>query len=67
MPPYWGKTKDRWSSGHAALVHEVDRTAGRLRVKIYGAHKTTDGVAVHPEWINLRSETRRVFVGRFDG
>lgn len=63
---YWMKTSNGIWFGHAGVIESVDRSAAVPTAKIFGAHKSQNGIATSSFDLKLiaESETRRVYVVR---
>lgn len=67
---YWIRKSNGSWFGHSAIIsHVIEKAEGNVRVTLYGAHKTTDGIAdtdFGGSGLQLVGEDRRVYLARFN-
>jgi hypothetical protein len=63
---YWKQRKNGTWFGHASLIESVcyDKKAKGYKAKIFGSHKSTDGIEVSKFELFLSGDDRVVYVGR---
>ncbi len=63
---YWKQRKNGTWFGHASLIESVryDKKAKVYKAKIFGSHKSTDGVEVSKFELFLSGDDRVVYIGR---
>ncbi|MCF7832439.1 MAG: hypothetical protein K9N05_02535 [Candidatus Marinimicrobia bacterium] len=63
---YWKQSKNGTWFGHASLIESVryDKKAKVYKAKIFGSHKSTDGIAVSDFELYLSGDDRVVYIGR---
>jgi len=63
---YWKQRRDGSWFGHASLIESLryDAAAGVYRAKIFGSHKSTDGIAVSNFELHLSGEDRVIYIAR---
>ncbi len=66
---YWIKKKNGNWLGHCAVVSDVWKDQkGNVRISLYGAHKSTNGVAennFNNEGLNISDPNRKIYISRF--
>jgi hypothetical protein len=65
---YWIRRSNGTWFGHASLIETVryDKKDGHYKAKIYGAHKSSNGIAVSGFELLLDGPNRLVYIGRID-
>ncbi|MEA2077747.1 MAG: hypothetical protein U9O95_06980 [Candidatus Marinimicrobia bacterium] len=63
---YWKQRKNGTWFGHASLIESVryDKKIKVYKAKIFGSHKSTDGIAVSKFELYLSGDDRVVYIGR---
>lgn len=63
---YWKQRKNGTWFGHASLIESVryNKKAKVYKAKIFGSHKSTDGIAVSKFELFLGGDDRVVYIGR---
>lgn len=66
---YWIKKKNENWLGHCAIVSDVWKDQkGNIRISLYGAHKSINGVAENNfsnEGLNISNPNRKIYISRF--
>ncbi len=63
---YWKQRKNGTWFGHASLIESIryDKKAKVYKAKIFGSHKSTDGIKVSTFELFLSGDDRVVYIGR---
>ncbi|MBN2780899.1 MAG: hypothetical protein JXR21_02915 [Candidatus Marinimicrobia bacterium] len=63
---YWVQRKNGTWFGHASLIESIryDKEDGTYKAKIFGCHKSSDGIAVSDFELKLSGDDRMVYIGR---
>ncbi|MDD3094711.1 MAG: hypothetical protein WC372_00200 [Candidatus Neomarinimicrobiota bacterium] len=63
---YWVRRNNGTWFGHASLIESLSRDAadGRYKARIYGSHKSMNGIAVSNFELMLEGKDRYVYIGR---
>ncbi|MDZ7796115.1 MAG: hypothetical protein U5N56_03315 [Candidatus Marinimicrobia bacterium] len=66
---YWKQRSDGTWFGHASLIESLhsDNTGNIYKARIFGSHRSTDGIAVSNFELLLSGKDRLVYIGRIGG
>lgn len=60
---YWYKNNGKWA-GHTAIVETTRRQNGMLQCRLFGSHRSSNGIGTSTYWLTLDPTDKVVFVAR---